>query len=63
MKDERPIYFTDPDALADYVIEKVGKNITLGMCLGLGKPNHFANAIYKKAKEDPSLQLKILTAL
>lgn len=63
MKTDRPIYFTDPDALVDYVIDKVGKNITLGMCLGLGKPNHFANAIFKKAKEDPGLQLKILTAL
>ena len=46
MKDERPIYFNDPDALVDYVIDKVGKNITLGLCLGLGKPNHFANAIF-----------------
>jgi len=63
MKEHKPIYFTDPDELADFVIEKVGKNITLGMCLGLGKPNHFANAIYKKAKEDPNIQLKILTAL
>ncbi|RPJ81686.1 MAG: hypothetical protein EHJ94_03870 [Deltaproteobacteria bacterium] len=63
MKEERPIYFTDPEKLADYVIDKVGKNITLGMCLGLGKPNHFANAIYQKAKQDPEIQLKILTAL
>ncbi|MFZ5572964.1 MAG: acetyl-CoA hydrolase/transferase C-terminal domain-containing protein [Thermodesulfobacteriota bacterium] len=63
MKNDRPIYFTDPDKLVDFVIDKVGKNITLGMCLGLGKPNHFANAIYKRAKEDPNLRLRILTAL
>jgi len=63
VKNEQPIYFTDPDSLVDYVIESVGKTIILGMCLGLGKPNHFANAIYKRALEDPSLNLKILTAL
>jgi acyl-CoA hydrolase len=63
MKNETPILFSDPDPLVDYVIEKVGKTIVLGMCLGLGKPNHFANAIYKRALEDPSLNLKILTAL
>ncbi len=63
MGKERPVYFSDPDALVDFVIDRVGKNIILGMCLGLGKPNHFANAIFKKAKEDPGIKLKILTAL
>jgi len=63
MGNERPIYFNDPEALVDFVIERVGKNIVLGMCLGIGKPNHFANAIYKRAKEDPGIKLKILTAL
>lgn len=63
MKSENPIYFSDPEQLVDYVIDKVGKSIVLGMCLGLGKPNHFANAIYKRALGDPSLHIKILTAL
>ncbi|MBF0102431.1 MAG: hypothetical protein HQK77_16125 [Desulfobacterales bacterium] len=63
MKKEKPIYFQDADKCAAYVVEQIGKDIRLGMCLGLGKPNYFANAIYKKAKENPEINLKIFTAL
>ncbi|MCP4020235.1 MAG: hypothetical protein GY729_00195 [Desulfobacteraceae bacterium] len=63
MKKERPIYFNDPDELVEYVIDKVGLNITVGMCLGMGKPNHFINGLYKKAKHDQNLNLKLLTAI
>ncbi|MBF0224137.1 MAG: hypothetical protein HQK76_01665 [Desulfobacterales bacterium] len=63
MSNDKPLYFTDANACVDYVIEEVGKEIVLGMCLGLGKPNHFANAVFKKAVEDPSIKLKIFTAL
>ncbi|OQY08166.1 MAG: hypothetical protein B6I22_01485 [Desulfobacteraceae bacterium 4572_123] len=63
MKNKRPVYFDDSDALANYVIDTVGKNITLGMCLGLGKPNHFVNSLFKRAKEDHGLHLHLLTAL
>ena len=63
MTNKAPKYFDDADRCAEYVIEKVGKEVVLGMCLGLGKPNNFANAIFRKAKEDPNLKLRILTAL
>lgn len=41
MESKSPIYFNDPDALAEFVIERMGMDINVGMVLGLGKPNHF----------------------
>jgi acyl-CoA hydrolase len=58
-----PAQFTDPDALADAVIAKVGRKIVLGLPLGLGKANHIANALYQRAAKDPSIALHIFTAL
>lgn len=63
MSNKGPVVFNDPDKIADFIIEKVGKNVTLAMQLGLGKPNNIANALYRKAKSDPSVKLKIVTAL
>ncbi len=58
-----PVYFNDPDELAEFVIERMGMDINVGMVLGLGKPNHIANALFKKACENPAVNLKILTAI
>ena len=58
-----PLPFTDPDALADAIIEKVGKMIVLALPLGLGKANHIANALFARAVADPSIKLEIITAL
>ncbi len=44
-------------------IDVVGKNIVLGLPLGLGKPNQLVNAFFEKAKSDPSIHLRIITAL
>ena len=63
MGTSRPRYFNNPDELADYVIERMGMDINVGMVLGLGKPNHIANSLFKKACENPSVNLKILTAI
>ncbi len=38
-------------------------HVRLAMPLGIGKPNTFANAIYRHARENPALQLDIYTAL
>ncbi|MCC5856008.1 MAG: acetyl-CoA hydrolase [Idiomarina sp.] len=54
---------SESNVCVDHVIQKVGKKITLGMPLGLGKPIHFANALYRRAKSDPSIELHIVTAL
>jgi acyl-CoA hydrolase len=58
-----PRAFTDPDALADAIIARVGKTIVLGLPLGLGKAVPVANALYAKAAADPSISLRIFTAL
>jgi acyl-CoA hydrolase len=59
----QPAYFNDIEACVDAILAKVGKNIVFGMPLGLGKPNHLANALYNRAKNDPSISLRIMTAL
>lgn len=53
----------DIEACVDAVIKRVGKTITLGLPLGLGKPIRFVNALYQRAKDDPDIQLHIVTAL
>ena len=55
--------FTDPDLLADAIVAEVGRNIVLGLPLGLGKANHVANALFQRAMKDPSINLRIFTAL
>lgn len=51
------------EACVDAIIDKVGKDIRIGMPLGLGKPVQLINALYERAKLDPSVKLTILTAL
>ena len=58
-----PRTFTDPDILAGAIIAEVGRNIVLGLPLGLGKANHVANALVQRAVKDPSINLRIFTAL
>lgn len=47
----------------DALIDRVGKHIVMAMPLGIGKPNAWINALYRRAKSDPTLKLKIFTAL
>ncbi len=63
MSHEHPQRVSNSDACVDRVIQRVGKKITLGLPLGLGKPIHFANALYQRAKADPGIELHIVTAL
>ena len=58
-----PSRFDDPDAVADAIIGRVGKDIVLALPLGLGKANHVANALFARAAADPSIRLHIFTAL
>lgn len=55
--------FEDAMQCVEKTIETVGKRIVLGLPLGLGKPNQLVNAFYEKAKQDPSIELRIITAL
>lgn len=47
----------------DRIIESVGKDIRFAMTLALGKPVLLINELYRRAKEDPEISLKIITAL
>src|SRR6266403_1778421 len=58
-----PVSFEHADRLADEIIARVGKSITLALPLGLGKANHVANALFARAAADPSISLRIFTAL
>ena len=55
--------FSSAQALADAVVAEVGRDIVLGLPLGLGKANHIANALYARAATDGSIRLRIFTAL
>lgn len=55
--------FNDVEACVDALLSRVGKHIVLGLPLGIGKPNRFVNALYRRARNDSSIQLKIFTAL
>jgi acyl-CoA hydrolase len=47
----------------DHVLAELPAHIRMGMPLGLGKPNRFANALYARIKSLPDRQLTIYTAL
>lgn len=53
----------DVESAVDEIISQIGKDIRVGMPLGLAKPNQLINALYARAKADSEIQLTILTAL
>lgn len=59
----RPRRFDDAGALAARIIDDTNGDIVLGLPLGLGKAPHVANALYERARDDPSIRLSIFTAL
>lgn len=56
-------HFSRIDDCLDDVITRMGPRLALGIPLGIGKPNPLVNALYARAKANPGLKLKILTAL
>ena len=56
--------FTDSiEASVDLVLETIKGDIVLGIPLGVGKPNPFVNALYRRVKANPARRLRIITAL
>lgn len=51
------------DEAVDRIIAELGKDIRIGVPLGLGKPVELINALYQRAQRDATLQLTVLTAL
>jgi acyl-CoA hydrolase len=60
---DKGLVLHDLEQCVDAIIERVGKRVVFGMPLGLGKPSELINAMYARAKQDPDIHLKILTAL
>ncbi len=58
-----PLIHNDAEACVEAVLSQVGRNIALAMPIAIGKPNHFINALYRRAVEDKSISLKIFTGL
>jgi hypothetical protein len=59
----KPQRLADVDLAVDQMLETVGREIVLGLPLGLGKPVELVNALYRRAQADASIRLRILTAL
>jgi len=58
-----PRNFTSPDDCVEAIIARVGPKLVVGAPLGIGKPNHLVNALYRRVARDPSLSLRLVTAL
>lgn len=58
-----PMLFNNIESCIDALFAAVGNRIVLGIPLGIGKPNTFVNALYRRVKENPAFHLKIITAL
>ena len=53
----------DVKKVVDDTIQYLDKDIVLGVTLALGKPVRILNEFYRRAKEDPEISLKVITAL
>jgi hypothetical protein len=58
-----PHIHNDAEACVEAVLSQVGRKIVLAMPIAIGKPNHFVNALYRRAVRDKSISLTIFTAL
>ncbi|MES2105573.1 MAG: acetyl-CoA hydrolase/transferase C-terminal domain-containing protein [Pseudomonadota bacterium] len=60
---KHPLYLDDTERAVDALLNVVGNRVVVGTPLGIGKPNHFLNALYRRAQQQPDIQLKIITGL
>lgn len=51
------------ERIVDEIIDQVGTDLTVATPLGLGKPVQLLNGLYRRARENPDLDLTFLTAL
>ncbi len=63
MKLKTGIVTDDVRKAVDGIIRYIGKDITFAMPLALGKPVLLINELYRRAKENPEINLRIVTAL
>jgi acyl-CoA hydrolase len=55
--------FTDTDACAEHITERVGADLRVAAPLGLGKPHGLLNAMYARTAADTSRSMRLFTAL
>lgn len=63
MKLSQPVTCSDENKIIDDVLLKLGKKLVVGTPLAAGKANHLLNAFYRRAKEDATISLTIVSAL
>ena len=59
----QPLVIHQLETAVDAVLARIAGDIVLGVPLGVGKPNPFINALYRRIAADPSRRLTIVTAL
>jgi len=59
----RPHEWTDAAACVDAVLEQLGAHLVVGTPIGIGKPVLTLNELYRRAEDDPSLELTLVTGL
>ena len=55
--------FRSADDLAEAIVSTIGTSIVLGLPIGIGKSIRIADALYRRAVANPSINLKIFTGL
>jgi acyl-CoA hydrolase len=58
-----PEIFADVGDCVEALLRRVGPRVVLALPLGIGKPNLLVNELYRRALNDPCLDLTIITAL
>jgi len=56
-------FHKDPDKCVSAIVDKLGDEIVIATPLGLGKPIQLLNSFYNYAKQNPDVQLTIISAL
>ena len=59
----KPVTMDSIEACVDHVLDTIAGDVVLGIPLGVGKPNAFVNALYRRIKANPARKLRIITAL
>ena len=50
-------------AAVERILTRLGRKLVVGLPLGIGKPNELVNALYRRVRSDPSIELELVTAL
>jgi len=63
MEKQMPKMYDQISPCIDDIMSKIGKHVTLGLPIAVGKPTLVANEFYRRAKADPSMTLLIMSGL